>query len=152
QGHGRAFYRASVVASHRRTRTRMLFSADAQAGSRVPPVTDPTIELKRARRDELSDVQRLAGIIWRAHYPGIITHAQIDYMLERGYALPVLEGLLSGHDRGLELAMVDGEIAGFAAWYMTEDRAAAKLDKLYVLQSRQRLGLGGRLIARVAEL
>jgi diamine N-acetyltransferase len=115
-------------------------------------VSGPAIELKRASRDQLRDVQRLAGVIWRAHYPGIITHDQIDYMLERGYALPVLEGLLDGYDRGLELAMVDGELAGFAAWYVTDDPAEAKLDKLYVLQSRQRLGLGGRLMARVSDL
>jgi len=115
-------------------------------------VPDPRIELVRARRDELPAVQRLAGAIWRAHYPGIITHDQIEYMLVRGYALPVLEGFLSGSDRGLELATVDGDLAGFAAWYLTDDHAEAKLDKLYVLQSRQRVGLGGRLVARVGAL
>ena len=112
----------------------------------------PRIELRRARRDELPAVQRLAGVIWRAHYPGIITPDQIEYMLERGYALPALEGFLDRDDRGLELAWIDGTCAGFAAWYVTDDRAEAKLDKLYVLQSRQRAGLGGRLIARVASL
>jgi GNAT superfamily N-acetyltransferase len=115
-------------------------------------VPEPRIELARACRDELPAVQRLAGVIWRAHYPGIITPRQIEYMLERGYALPVLERFLGGDDRGLELGTVDGELAGFAAWYVTDDRSVAKLDKLYVLQSRQRAGLGARLIARVASL
>jgi ribosomal protein S18 acetylase RimI-like enzyme len=115
-------------------------------------VPEPRIELRRARPDELLAVQRLAGVIWRAHYPGIITPDQIEYMLERGYALPVLEGFLGGVDRGLELASVDGICAGFAAWYVTDDRSEAKLDKLYVLQARQRLGVGARLIARVEEL
>ncbi len=117
-----------------------------------PHVADSRIELRRARRDELPEVQRLAGVIWRAHYPGIVTHAQIDYMLESGYALPVLEGFLDANDRGLELASVDGRLAGFAAWYVAADRAAAKLDKLYVVQSLQRMGVGGRLMGRVADL
>lgn len=108
--------------------------------------------MRRARRDELPEVQRLAGVIWRAHYPGIITDAQIDYMLESGYALPVLEGFLDGHNCGLEVASVDGRLAGFAAWYITTERAAAKLEKLYVVQSLQRRGLGGRLIGRIADL
>jgi ribosomal protein S18 acetylase RimI-like enzyme len=82
----------------------------------------------------------------------VIRSAQIEYMLERGYALPILEGFLEGNDRGLELATVDGALAGFAAWYVTDDGSEAKLDKLYVLQSQQRLGVGGRLIARVGEL
>ena len=112
----------------------------------------PAIEIVRARRDQLPEVQRLAEVIWRAHYPGIITHDQIDYMLLRGYALDVLEGFLAANDRGLELAAVDGALAGFAAWYVTHDRTEAKLDKLYVLPHRQRRGLGGRLIARTVEL
>lgn len=112
----------------------------------------PAIEIVRARRDQLPEVQRLAGIIWRAHYPGIITHDQIDYMLERGYALDLLESFLAEDDRGLELATVEGTMAGFVAWYVTDNRTEAKLDRLYVLPQRQRLGLGGRLIACTVDL
>ena len=54
------------------------------------PVPEPEIAINRARHDELPEVQRLAAVIWRAHYPAIITHEQIDYMLERGYALATL--------------------------------------------------------------
>jgi diamine N-acetyltransferase len=115
-------------------------------------VSEAQIAIIRARHDQLTDVQRLAGRIWRAHYPGIISHEQIDYMLERGYALDALAGFLGAPDRGLELATVDDELAGFAAWYATENPELATLDKLYVLQSRQRHGLGGRLIARAADL
>jgi ribosomal protein S18 acetylase RimI-like enzyme len=112
---------------------------------------DPTIAIAPARRDQLPEVQRLAGVIWRAHYPGIITPEQIDYMLDQGYALDVLERFLGRPDRGLELALAGGALAGFAAWYLTGNPAEAKVDKLYVLQSRQRHGLGGRLIARVVD-
>jgi GNAT superfamily N-acetyltransferase len=114
-------------------------------------VPEPEISIVRARREQLPEVQRLAAVMWRAHYPGIITPDQIDYMLERGYALDALAGFLDASDRGLLLAMVDGDIAGFAAWYVTERPTEAKLDKLYVLQSRQRHGLGGRLIACVED-
>ncbi len=112
----------------------------------------PAIEVRDARPDELPVVQRLAGVVWRAHYPGIITPEQIEYMLARGYALDVLAASLGRPDRGLLVAAVDGEPAGFAAWCATDDPAEAKLDKLYVLQSHQRHGLGGRLIRRVADL
>jgi ribosomal protein S18 acetylase RimI-like enzyme len=114
-------------------------------------MSDPAITIVAARHDQLRDVQRLAGVIWHAHYPGIITREQIDYMLERGYAPKVLEEFLGRSDRGLELATVADAIAGFAAWYVTDDPAEAKLDKLYVLQAQQRVGLGARLITRVTE-
>ena len=114
-------------------------------------VAELEIAIVGARREQLPEVQRLAGIIWRAHYPGIIPHDQIDYMLERGYGLDVLAGFLDARDRGLLLAMAEGAITGFAAWYVTDRQSEAKLDKLYVLQSRQRRGLGGRLIACVED-
>jgi GNAT superfamily N-acetyltransferase len=115
-------------------------------------VPQPDIAIYRARPEELPEVQRLAGVVWRAHYPGIISAAQIEYMLARGYALDALARFLSSPDRGLELAAIDGELAGLAAWNLTDDPATAKLDKLYVLPARQRSGVGGRLIARVEAL
>lgn len=114
-------------------------------------VPELEIAIVRARREQLPEVQRLAAIIWRAHYPGIITPDQIDYMLEHGYALDTLAEFLDGRDRGLLLAQADAAIVGFAAWYFAGQPDEAKLDKLYVLQSRQRRGLGGRLIARVED-
>jgi len=110
------------------------------------------IVIARALPGQLVEVQQLAGEIWRAHYPGIITDAQIDYMLARGYAPEALAQFLDRTDRGLELVSVDGALVGLAAWYLTDDPTVAKLDKLYVRPSRQRLGLGGRLIARIETL
>jgi GNAT superfamily N-acetyltransferase len=107
------------------------------------------IVITRARRDDVSEIQRLAHDIWHAHYPGIIAVEQIDYMLERGYATGVLEELLDGPESGIEIAMVDGRRVGFAAWYATGTPGEVKLDKLYVLQAYQRHGVGARLIARV---
>ncbi len=151
------FYRAGTdvaglrgtIATHRLPAP--VLSSTRMSHSLACTMTGSPIAIVPARRDELPAVQRLAGVIWRAHYPGIITPEQIDYMLERGYALDVLGGFLARHDRGLELAKVAGELAGFAAWYLTGDPAEAKLDKLYILQAQQRRGLGGRLIERVVD-
>jgi GNAT superfamily N-acetyltransferase len=112
-------------------------------------MSDLPITLVSARRDQLPEVARLAHAIWHAHYPGIISAEQIDYMLARGYALDALATFLDRADRGLELAFCGDAMAGFAAWYVTGQADEAKLDKLYVLQRYQRLGLGRRLVARV---
>ena len=114
------------------------------------PTTDATVELRPARRDELPAIRELAGVIWHAHYPGIISVAQIDYMLERGYAIAGLAEFIDRPDRGLLLALAQGEPAGFAAWLVTTRADEAKLDKLYVLQACQRTGIGKALLARVA--
>jgi len=110
---------------------------------------ESAIEIRPVRRDELPIVQRLAHAIWHVHYRGIISADQIDYMLARGYATPVLAEFLDGDDRGLELAVADREPVAFAAWTLIHGTREAKLDKLYVLPALQRKGLGGRLIGRV---
>src|SRR5262249_36981939 len=92
--------------------------------------SEASIVIARARREDLPEVQRLAHAIWHAHYPGIITPAQIDYMLERGYSLDALERFVHAADRGLELLSFNGELSAFAAWYVTENPAEVKLDRL----------------------
>ena len=114
----------------------------------MDPATDG-IAIAAASADDLATVARLAGLIWRQHYPGIITHEQIDYMLARGYSDAALRRFLDEPGAGLAVARVDGAIAGFAAWYRAEEPATTKLDKLYVLPERHGMGLGRRLVAHV---
>jgi len=109
----------------------------------------PSPAIRAATRADLPVVQRLAERTWRAHYPGIITHAQIDYMLERGYADAALEGFLGASGCGLVLALHDADPIGFAAW-LREGEGTSKLDKLYVLPAAQGAGAGRALIEHVA--
>jgi len=129
---------------------RVMLCSIKSAASFYASLPEPPIAIVRACKEELPGVQRLAERIWRFHYPGIITHEQIEYMLERDYALDALRAFLDAPARGLELAKAGAEMVGFAAWYVAGRAHEAKLDKLYVLQSRQRQGLGGRLIGCVA--
>lgn len=114
-----------------------------------PLTTPPT--LRAARTDDLTQVQWLARKVWRSHYPGIITAMQIEDMLERGYALDALRAFLDGPGRGIELAFAGDALTGFAAWMTTPDPRQAKLDRIYVDPAWQRVGIGGRLIARVCD-
>jgi GNAT superfamily N-acetyltransferase len=113
---------------------------------------DPAAEglsIDAATADDLAVVALLAGVIWRRHYPGIITHEQIDYMLARGYAEPALRPFLEAPGAGLAIARAHGEPVGFAAWCRAEEAGVTKLDKLYVLQQLHGRGAGRRLIGHV---
>jgi GNAT superfamily N-acetyltransferase len=112
---------------------------------------EPTIVIEPARRDELPEIRRLAGLIWRSHYPGIITDAQIEYMLERGYAQPALERLAATEGYRFELLRVDGTAVGFAGYGPAAVPATMKLDRIYLLPEYHGQGLGRRLIDHVAE-
>ena len=98
------------------------------------------------RVDDIPLVQRLADEVWREHYPSILSGAQIDYMLARGYSREALLRFVTERDAGLALARIDGDAVGFAAWYRPEP-AATKLDRLYVLPRHHGAGAGRALIA-----
>jgi ribosomal protein S18 acetylase RimI-like enzyme len=106
------------------------------------------IRIVGATEADLAPVAELAGVIWRRHYPGIITPGQIDYMLAHGYSRQALLRFVTEPGAGLLLARVDERLVGFAAYHRT-DRNELKLEKLYVHQDYQRKGVGGRLIERV---
>jgi len=110
-----------------------------------------TVSIRRADLSDIATVQRLAHEIWHAHYPGIITREQIDYMLERGYSRDALAPFATDPTRGLALAEERSEPVGFAAWYPPGEPATMKLDKLYVLPARHGAGIGRALIAHVAQ-
>jgi len=114
------------------------------------PQSQP-IRITEATEADLRPVAELAGVVWRAHYPGIISRAQIDYMLARGYSHEALLRFVTEPGARLLLASVDERLIGFAAYYRVEDATELKLDKLYVHQDFHGEGVGSRLIERVEE-
>lgn len=107
------------------------------------------IEIRPLQLDEAEVLVELAGRIWRACYPGIISPQQIDYMLVQRYKPGLVKQLLARGDLWL-VAMAGNEMVGFAHGHPLQD-GDFKLDKLYVDPDWQRHGIGGRLIADVGQ-
>jgi len=105
------------------------------------------LALTTLRPEEAEALAELAERIWRHSYPGIISAAQIDYMLASRYHPPLIRQTLA---RGDHWDVVrDGEtLAAFAHSFHLEG-GAVKLDKLYVHPDWQRRGLGRLLVERV---
>ena len=99
-----------------------------------------------ASPEHVSDIAKLASVVWRAHYPGIISHKQIDYMLAKMYDLGVLRDEITNGIVYLRALEAD-QLFGFAAY--GPSRSEIKLHKLYVHPDRQRLGIGRALIEQV---
>jgi ribosomal protein S18 acetylase RimI-like enzyme len=49
------------------------------------------IQLQKAKSQDIPLIISLAHKIWKAYYPAIITHEQIDYMLDKFYSTSSLE-------------------------------------------------------------
>jgi ribosomal protein S18 acetylase RimI-like enzyme len=128
-----------------------VYHGTARAAGRKPIAT-----IRTAVAGDLPAIAALAARVWRAHYPGIISPAQIEYMLARMYDLRVLEREVREDGIRYERVEEGGALVGFASWGRREqeedgggEETTAKLHKIYVDPDRQRRGLGRRLLAHV---
>jgi len=97
---------------------------------------------------EIPVLRQLAHRIWHAHYPIIISPAQIDYMLERMFATEVLrEDLAKGVQ--WEFAWHEERRAGFLSCVPEPEARRIKLSKLYLLPELHGRGLGQEMLDRV---
>jgi GNAT superfamily N-acetyltransferase len=115
----------------------------------MDPIPTDQVRIIGAAEADLPTVAGLAGVIWRVCYPGIITQAQIDYMLARMYALDVMRDEIRCRDIRYDLMSVDGKAVGFAAYGPTSKAGVMKLHKLYLLPELHGRGLGSRLLQHV---
>ena len=100
---------------------------------------------------EVDELISLAGAIWRAHYPAIISSAQIEYMLAQRYTPAVVHAELASDDVWWDRVRINGIMTAFSSCLLT-DAGDMKLDKLYVDPAYQRRGLGGLLIGQACKL
>jgi diamine N-acetyltransferase len=107
-------------------------------------------EIRPLHETEIAEVSALAAEIWRAHYPGIISEAQIEYMLNERYAVAVIRDELQRGDVCWDVLLIDGTMAGYTSYFWADTPGTIKIDKLYFHPDMQRRGYGGRLLDHVA--
>lgn len=98
---------------------------------------------------DIAAVIELAGVIWRQHYPGIISTEQIDYMLAQRYTPAIIRAQLQSGSAWWDQALVGGRMIGFAQYELY--RQSMKLDKLYLHRDFQRQGYGARMLAHIED-
>ena len=99
-----------------------------------------------------TDAPLLAGLarrIWPDAYRGVITDAQIDYMIGWMYADATVAREL---DAGVlwDILYVSGEPVGYVS-YERLDADTVRLHKIYLLPQRQGLTLGRAMLDRVVQ-
>jgi len=102
--------------------------------------------ISRLADGDIEAVSALAREIWLAHYPGIISVAQIEYMLKQRYDPQVIREELAQADVWWYKEMQQQRMIAYMALQLEPGGVAMKIDKLYVHPARQRSGSGGRLI------
>ena len=109
----------------------------------------PVWHIATLRPDQIDALGTLARTIWLQHYPGIISLAQIDYMLVQRYHSDAIRAQLGQAGLDWTVAQTVGELIGFAHAFPITDALRFKLDKLYVHPDWQRRGVGAALLNQV---
>ncbi|MBE0624811.1 MAG: GNAT family N-acetyltransferase [Burkholderiales bacterium] len=107
---------------------------------RIAPLSDGDIDA----------VIGLAGVIWRQHYPGIISTEQIDYMLAQRYTPALIRAQMQSGSAWWEQALVGSRMIGFAQYELYG--RSMKLDKLYLHLDFQHRGYGARMLAHIEDV
>jgi diamine N-acetyltransferase len=103
-------------------------------------------QIIRATGADLAAISKLAGVIWRACYPGIITPAQIDYMLAWMYAPDTMREEIQSQGIRYDCLLAGNELVGFASYGPTEQAGIFKLHKIYLHPAWQGRGFGSLLL------
>lgn len=124
----------------------------------------PDVTLTPVTAPDFAVLRELAGTIWRQHYAGIISAAQIEYMLAGRLTNEALRQHMKAADRCLELLRASGAPVGYCGYELADmddgggehSPAAMKLGQLYVLEAHRGMGFGrfmlGLIESRAREL
>jgi GNAT superfamily N-acetyltransferase len=112
----------------------------------------PAVRIAALTAADVDELCALAAEIWRAHYPAIISVAQIEYMLAERYNPALVRDELQRGDLWWDQLRVNGRLTGFASYFLTANAGEMKLDKLYVHGDHQRQGYGRMLLDRVVTI
>jgi GNAT superfamily N-acetyltransferase len=105
--------------------------------------------LREATAADIPAIQAIAHAAWPVAYTGIISPAQIAYMLDLMYGTPALEEQFGRKGHRFLLAERDGTPIGFAGFEHRYAPGRSRLHKLYVLPAVKGTGVGHALLEAV---
>ena len=104
------------------------------------------MEIRLLQKKELFLTRNLAEKIWPSAYGTILSKEQLSYMLNWMYSIETLE---KSFDKGNEFYCAfhnNHEVGFFELEFSNEYPNTVKLQKIYVLPSEQKNGLGTKLL------
>ncbi|OYZ02741.1 MAG: hypothetical protein B7Y37_02885 [Sphingobacteriia bacterium 28-36-52] len=109
--------------------------------------------IRIATLNDIPVIQQIAYHTWPSTYGGIISEAQIKYMLDLMYSTEsLIQQMAKGHQFYLfekeQPATSENEVLGFAS-VSNESAGVFKLNKLYIVPTAQKTGAGKALLSAV---
>jgi GNAT superfamily N-acetyltransferase len=111
---------------------------------------DVPLNILPAGEADLPALAELAGVIWRASYPGIISREQIEFMLAHMYGPETLRDEILTQGIHFYRLLLNQRFCGFASLGPTQAAGVMKLHKLYLMPDLHGRGYGSRLLTHCA--
>ncbi len=108
-----------------------------------------SIRFQIAEKSDIPLIQRLSRTIWQEHYPGIISPAQIEYMLEKMYSSAILRSEMENEGYRYVLVSDQDEPIGYLAFRHDDKTASILLSKIYLLPLYHEEGIGRQMLQYV---
>ncbi|HWR71772.1 MAG TPA: GNAT family N-acetyltransferase [Nitrospirota bacterium] len=107
------------------------------------------VRFQTAGVSDIPVIQRLSEHVWRSHYPGIITLAQIDHMLAKMYARDVIGDEIDRQRYRYAVVSDQNEPIGYLAFRHDDKTASILLSKIYLLPIYHGKGIGRQMLQYV---
>lgn len=108
------------------------------------------IYFQEASIKDIPTLGKVSAEIWYAYYPGIISRAQIDYMLKSMYSPEVLEAeILQGYK--YVLVKIEQIIGGYISYAYESRVNSVKLSKIYLKPELHGKRIGQMMLAYVVQ-
>lgn len=100
------------------------------------------MKIEKAVLENIPLIQEIAEKSWRSHYPGIISHEQIEYMLEQMYSESELKKHFENPNYHYYLLSDDKNVLGIMGFENHYEPKTTKLHRIYLLEEAKGKGLG----------
>jgi diamine N-acetyltransferase len=104
--------------------------------------------IKATKSEDLLKIEKLARTIWPTAFKGIVSAEQINFMLDWMYNLEHMHNELKD-GTVYEIIYCENKPIGYYGY--TRKQNAIKLDKLYVIPEKQKMGIGSKVISHIYE-
>jgi hypothetical protein len=108
------------------------------------------IQLHKATISDIPLIATMASKIWKAYYPAIITHEQIDYMLAKFYSASSMQEQMK-EDQDFYLIQQKSNSVGYLS-ITKQNEGNYFLNKFYIELSEQRKNIGKNSFLQLLDL
>jgi ribosomal protein S18 acetylase RimI-like enzyme len=112
---------------------------------------DSLITITKLLDADLEALRKVSREIWFTHYPTILSHEQIEYMLDKMYGIGVIENEIYNQGIFYDQVLYNSKLVGYVSYgsEIMDNISYLKLYKCYLLPSLHGFGYGQKMLFHI---